>query len=297
MTAPAEGSIAKTLFERLQDWVRRLGRKPKIGLALGSGAAWGVAHIGVLSVFHQLEIPIAYLSGCSAGAFVGALYAGGVEGAALEECGRQYNWRDAGRLSFPPRMGLASNERMEDYLKKKIGSPRFDRLRLPFFVVTTNLSTGRERIFQEGPVIPAVRASCAIPGVFEPVKIDGELYCDGGLVDRLPCEVLRTAGADVVIGVNLGPGEGARRPSNISEVISRSIEIVTACQVEEVAKTADLLIRPTLTGLSEFGFHHNETLMARGREAALAQLTQWHQMHTPVADPNVNPGISEAKAD
>jgi len=98
MMTAVDGSVTKKLWERFQEWVRQLGRKPKIGLALGSGGAWGVAHIGVLSVLHELEIPIAYLSGCSAGAFVGALYAGGVEGAALDECGRRYGWRDAGRL-------------------------------------------------------------------------------------------------------------------------------------------------------------------------------------------------------
>jgi NTE family protein len=289
MTPAADGSVTKKLWERLQEWVRRFGRKPKIGLALGSGGTWGVAHIGVLSVFHELGIPIAYLSGCSSGAFVGALYAGGVEGAALEECGRRYNWRDAGRLTFPPKMGLASNQRMADYLKKRIGTPSFDQLRLPFFVVATNLLTGRSRVFHEGPVIPAVRASCAIPGVFEPVEIDGELYVDGGLLDRLPCEVLRTAGADVVVGVDLGRGVGARRPANISEVIGRAIDIVTTCQVEVDVKTADLLIRPQLTDLSEFGFDHNDALIARGREAALAQLTQWHQLHTPVGESSAKP--------
>jgi NTE family protein len=285
----ADVSVTKKLWERVQEWVRRLGRKPKIGLALGSGGAWGVAHIGVLSVFHQLEIPITYLSGCSAGAFVGALYAGGVEGETLEECGRRYGWRDAGRLLWPPKLGLATNERMADYLKKRIGAPRFDQLRLPFYVVATNLSTGQKRIFQEGPVIPAVQASCAIPGVFEPVEIDGALYCDGGLVDRLPCEVLREAGADVVIAVDLGRGENVRRPRHIPEVISRAFDIVTALQESADAKSADLLIRPSLVGMSEFAFRDNVVLMERGREAALTQLTHWHQLHTPVVEPSVKP--------
>jgi NTE family protein len=293
----SEGSATRTLWERLQEWIRRLGHKPKIGLALGSGGAWGVAHIGVLSVFHELEIPISYLAGCSAGAFVGALYAGGIEGAALEDCGRHYGWRDSGRLRVPPTMGLASNERMAFYLKKRIGEPRFDQLRLPFFVVATNLVTGQRTIFNEGPVIPTVRASCAIPGVFEPVEINGELYCDGGLVDRVPCDLLRAAGATVVIGVDLGRHEQTWRPHAITEVIGRAIEIVTARQNEDSVKTADLLIRPSMTGMSEFNFDRNELLLKRGRQAALEQLTQWHQLHTPLTEPGVNPGISEAKAD
>ncbi|HTP42549.1 MAG TPA: patatin-like phospholipase family protein [Nitrospiria bacterium] len=297
MTAAEDGAVSRTLWERLQEWIRRLGHKPKIGLALGTGGAWGVAHIGVLSVFHELEIPISYLAGCSAGAFVGSLYAGGIEGAALESCGRTYGWRDAGRLRVPPTMGLASNERMATYLKKRIGEPRFDQLRLPFFVVATNLVTGQRKIFKEGPVIPAVRASSAIPGVFEPVEIDGELYCDGGLVDRVPCDVLRAAGAAVVIGVDLGRHEQSWRPHAITEVIGRAIEIVTARQGEDSVKSADLLIRPSLIGMSEFNFDRNEILLKRGRQAALEQLTQWHQLHTPISETSPNPEISEAKAD
>jgi NTE family protein len=283
----ADGSVTKKLWERLHEWIRRLGHKPKIGVALGTGGAWGVAHIGVLSVLQELEIPIAFLSGCSAGAFVGALYAGGVEGAVLNACGLNYGWRDAGRLRLPPKMGLATNERMAGYLKKRIGEPRFDQLRVPFYVVSTNLSTGEKKYFHDGPVIPAVRASCAIPGIFEPVEIEGELYCDGGLVDRLPCDVLRAAGADVVIGVELGRNESAWRPHNISEVIGRTIDIMTARQAEDSVKSADLLIRPSLVGMSEFGFDKNEALMARGREAALTQLSHWHQLSAPVVEPFV----------
>jgi NTE family protein len=270
--------LAQALWGRVQDWIRRLGRKPRIGLALGSGAAWGMAHIGVLSVFHELKISIAFLSGCSAGAFVGALYAGGLEGAALEACGRAYRWRDAGKLIIPPRMGLASNERMGIYLQKQIGNPRFEELRVPFFVVATDLTTGGERLFRSGPVIPAVRASCAIPGVFEPMEIDGELYADGSLVDQLPCEVLREAGADFVIGVALGHA-AELRPANITEVISRSIDIALQCQAGPDQTAADLIIRPKLDGIGQFGFDRNDALIERGRAAALAELSQWSGIH------------------
>src|SRR3970040_760506 len=105
-------SVVRNLWERFQDWIHRFGKKPKIGLALGSGAAWGVAHIGVLSVFQELNIPISYLSGSSSGSFVGALYAGGVQGKELETCGREYGWGDAGRLNYVPKMGLAPDVRM-----------------------------------------------------------------------------------------------------------------------------------------------------------------------------------------
>src|ERR1700746_3556910 len=90
---PSSGGMVRNLWERFQDWINRSGKKPKIGLALGSGASWGVAHIGVLSVLEELKIPISYISGSSSGSFVGALFAGGVQGKALEACGLAYGWR------------------------------------------------------------------------------------------------------------------------------------------------------------------------------------------------------------
>ncbi|MEW6325066.1 MAG: patatin-like phospholipase family protein [Nitrospirota bacterium] len=269
------------LWARLQEWIRRLGRTPRIGLALGNGAAWGVGHIGVLSIIRALRIPLSCIAGCSAGAFVGALYAGGIEGDALEACGRAYRWRDAGKLLFPPRMGLATNAPMAAYLQRKIGDLRFDQLRVPLYVVATNLVTGQQKIFSEGPVIPAVRASCAIPGIFEPVLIDGELYSDGTLVNRLPCEVLRKAGADLVIGVELDLVERAVAPANISEVIHRSIEIMLRGQDVRERAAADLLIRPDLDGMNEFGFNKNDALIERGKQAALAQLAHWARPAAP----------------
>jgi NTE family protein len=268
----------RSLWERLQDWIRRLGRAPKIGVALGSGAAWGVAHIGVLSAFRDLKIPIAYLSGSSAGSFVGALYAGGVEGRALEACGREYRWRDAGRLRYLPKMGLATNDRMAEYLKKRIGHPDFQKLRIPFYVVATDLISGEPRVFNEGPVIPAVRASCAIPGIFEPVEIEGRLYCDGGLLDPVPCEILRKAGAELVIGVELA-NSNKKRPASLFEVIHRAHQIVLHRPAQSGQQAADLMIRPRLHDLHEFGFDQNEALIERGNQAALEQLRQWPQFH------------------
>jgi len=268
----------KNLLGFIQEWVRHLGRKPKIGLALGSGASWGVAHIGVLSVFKELNIPISYLSGCSAGSFVGALYAGGLEGKELEDCGIKYGWREAGRLNYFPKMALATNERMASYLRKRIGNPDFKDLRLPFYVVATNLKTGQMRVFDEGPVVPAVRASCAMPGIYNPVEIDGELYCDGGVLDTIPCEILRKAGADLVIAVELRRTIG-KRPTNIFEVISRAFDIAVSCQVVSDEQASDLMIRPNVNDLNEYEFdlNQNHLLIERGKQAAHEQLKPWRQ--------------------
>ncbi|MFQ5596856.1 MAG: patatin-like phospholipase family protein [Nitrospiria bacterium] len=262
----------------LSDWyqcaTRLLGRPPKIGLALGSGATFGVVHIGVLSVFHHYKIPISYLSGCSSGAFVGALYAGGVEGKALDKCGKEYGWRDAGRLALPT-MGLASNVQMSDYLLKRIGDIHFEALPLPFFAVGTNLRTGRLKIFHSGPIIPAIRASCALPGIFAPVEIDGELYCDGGILMKIPCSILRDAGADFVIAVDLVHAQQKIAPKNIFEVIRRAADIAATDQVQNELETANLVIQPSLPDLNKFGFNHNIIQIERGRQVAIDALGQW----------------------
>jgi len=269
-----ELKAAADLTAWTEDLAKRLGREAKIGLALGSGASFGVVHIGVLSVFHEYNIPIRFLSGCSSGAFVGALYAGGVEGAVLEKCGKEYGWLDAGRLALP-KMGLATNAQMEDYLRKRIGDIRFEGLRLPFYAVATNLRSGLLHCFHSGPLIPAIRASCALPGIFSPIEIEGELYCDGGILMKIPCTVLREAGADFVIAVDLVHAQQKITPTNIFEVIRRAADIAATVQVQTELKAADLVIEPRLPDLNKFGFNHNLVQMERGKQAAIEALQAW----------------------
>ncbi len=279
------GRDAARFWPWLREWMDRAGRSPRIGLALGSGASWGVAHIGVLSAFQELGIPISYLSGSSSGSFVGALYAGGIEGEELLACGREYRWRDAGRINYLPRMGLATNDRMVSYLQKRIGEPRFEDLRIPLFLAATNLSTAQLRFFHQGPVIPAVRASCAIPGIFAPVEIDGELYCDGGILNKIPCKVLREAGADVVIGVQFHSTEKLKPPTNIFEVINRAFDIALFHKVHDDCLAGDLIIQTDVTGLREFAFNHNDSLLERGRNAALELLKPWRELYLSATTP------------
>jgi NTE family protein len=242
----------------------------------------------VLSAFQEMKIPISYLSGSSSGSFVGALYAGGIEGPALEACGRDYRWRDAGRIRYIPKMGLATNERMASYLEERIGRPVFEKLRLPLYIVAADLAAGRPRVFNEGPVIPAVRASCAIPGIFEPVEMGGRLYCDGGVLNPLPCGVLRGAGADLVIAVELWTSV-EKQPDDIFEVINRAFTIARLRTVEEERRAADLIIRPNVDDLHAFGFDQNEMLIERGRRAALDLLRQWPNVQAASAESRTEP--------
>lgn len=240
----------------------------RIGVALGSGAAWGVAHVGVLKVLDEIGVPISLMSGSSAGSLVGALYAAGIRGEELVRHGKTYGWRDAGRLNYFPRISLATNEKMIAYLRNRIGSPNFSDLKIPFYVVATNLNTGQLRVFNEGSVLQVVQASCALPGIFAPVEIEGELYCDGGVLNKVPCRVLREAGADFVIGVELGNGDRYNKPENIYDVIVRALEIAMRDRVQHELDAADLVIRPDSAGVKAFDFDRNEFLIRQGERAA-----------------------------
>jgi NTE family protein len=261
-------------FRRL---AARLGRPPRVAVALGGGVAWGVAHVGVLAALDELRVPVSVLCGTSAGSFVGALYCSGIRGAELVRCGEQFSWRDARKINYFPRLGLASNKPMAVYLQRRIGDPTFDRLPIPFQVTATHLRSGRSVVFDQGQVIPAVRASCALPGIFDPVEIDGELFCDGGLLTKVPIAAARRTGADLVVAVSLDGVHPERPTRSIFDVIRRIIDIVMQESRALALNDADIVIRPDLSSFDPMTFEGNTDLIRRGREATLAAFAAWRQ--------------------
>jgi len=181
------------------------GRKTRIGLALGGGAARGWAHIGVLRELERLGIVPDIVCGTSAGALVGAIYlCGGLDW--FEE------WlRGLGRREIVRRLdvtllgggGLVEGKRLMEFLRAELGDPEIEALPRPFAAVAADLGTGRETWLREGPVFSAVRASIALPGLFTPVQWDGRWLVDGGLVNPVPVSACRALGAEVVIAVNV----------------------------------------------------------------------------------------------
>jgi len=201
--------------------VRKLPvHRPRVGLALGGGAARGWAHIGVLRELERLGIVPDVVCGTSAGALVGAIYL----------CG-EIDWfeewlRGLGRREFVRYLdvallgggGLVEGKRLMDFLRGRLGDPAIETLPKPFAAVAAELATGRELWLREGPVLAAVRASIALPGLFTPVTRDGTWLVDGGLVNPVPVSVCRALGAEVVIAVNVNSDllgrhqQPARRP-------------------------------------------------------------------------------------
>ncbi|WKE66849.1 patatin-like phospholipase RssA [Gallaecimonas kandeliae] len=179
-------------------------RRPVLGIALGSGAAKGWAHIGILNGLAKLGIKPDLVAGCSIGALVGAAYAGGRLGV-LEKWVRGFTRLQVMSLldpSFSGR-GLFSGEKVFNVISNGMNQNDFSQTKLPFAVVATELHTGREHWIEEGDLVSAVRASCAMPGLFVPIYRDGHLLIDGAVVNPVPVSLARAMGAEVVIAVNL----------------------------------------------------------------------------------------------
>lgn len=175
----------------------------KIGLALGSGAARGLAHIGVLKVLEEARIPIAAIAGTSIGAMIGALYAAGVPLAQLEEIARNVDWRDLARLVDPvlPAAGLIDGKKVTRFIDELLPVQRFEELRIPFAVTATDVESGEDLFIKQGDLLAAVRAAIAFPGIFTPVRFGERFLVDGGLCNPVPVDVVRELGCDKVIGV------------------------------------------------------------------------------------------------
>ncbi len=178
--------------------------RPKIGLALSGGAARGFAHLGVLKVLKENNIPIDYIAGTSAGSFAGAAYASGLTVDEIIAIGRQISWYRVSKFSFSKK-ALVSNRPIAELIKSNFPADSFEDLAIPFGAVAMNLETGEEVVFKDkGDLGFAVCASCAIPGIFAPiVDSSGNQYVDGGVIANVPTKAVREMGADIVIAVDV----------------------------------------------------------------------------------------------
>ena len=179
---------------------------PKVGLALSSGTARGLAHIGVLKALEEESIPIDMISGTSAGALVGACYAKEKKAKALEELALGIDWKRMAHLIDLNLIvlwkGFVQGQKVKSFLRSIIGDVRFEDLQIPLAIVATDIDSMEEIVIKEGSVIEAVRASISLPAVFTPMKWNNRFLIDGGVVNPLPVDVARNIGAEIVIAVN-----------------------------------------------------------------------------------------------
>jgi len=247
-------------------------------LALGGGFARGFAHLGVLKVLEQSHIRVSHIAGTSVGSVFGAAYASGAPLARILATSRTIRFRDIARWTVS-RLGLASNHRLADIIERVFDSQQFEDMKIPVAVVATDLASGDPVVFRQGPLVEAIRASCAYPGLFEPVQIGTRYFADGGLVAPVPTQAARQLGASLVIGVSLGSQDGNRTaPKNIFQVVARAVGAAQKHQQDTWERHADLVIRPDVQGLAWDDFGRSNEAIEAGEVAARLALPRIHQL-------------------
>ncbi len=251
---------------------------PKIGLALGGGFARGLAHIGVLRVLREEGIPIDYIAGTSVGSIVGASYCSGISPREMQEIAGIVRFKDFARWSLN-KFGFCTNDRMSSFLCKIVKCKTFEELHTPLAVVATDFITGEPVVFRSGPIVEAVRASCAYPGMFTPVKVNGRLLVDGMLSHAVPTTPLREMGADRVLAVYLSAHwVNLNGPRHVFDIIGQCFSIAQAKMSSLWKRDADLVIEPNVDGFAYDGFDRCRDLIRSGEnsiQAVLPAVKEW----------------------
>jgi NTE family protein len=264
-------------------------RRKRVGLALGSGAARGLAHIGVLEVLRQEGIPVDMIAGTSAGAVFGAIYAASTDTERIKRQALELNWKTLSLIDPAlPRTGLIKGKKIIELISTYVGSDTLiSDLKIPFACVATDIDTGEEVVIDRGPLLEALRASISIPAIFTVVKRDDRYLVDGGLTTPVPVSVARRMGADFIIAVNVMPdvsgrmGEASQKRAasrkkgpNLFQVMMQSIYIATYLQARSNMQDADIIIEPDLAHIAAADFNNAEELIMRGEEAARGAIPQ-----------------------
>jgi NTE family protein len=245
--------------------------QPKIGLALGSGGARGFAHLGVIKVLLDHNIPIDYIAGSSMGALIGSFYGAG------HSIDRLYNLAIAFKRKYyldftVPKMGFIAGNRIKELIRVFTQGKNIEELKIPLAIVATDLMKGERVVFRDGSITDAVRASISIPGILVPEKKDGRLLVDGGVIDRLPVSVAREMGADIVIAVDVNDGKKVEEIASIFDVIMQSIDLMQDELVKYVVNDSDITIKPKVGIFSARAFTNIEEIIKMGEEEALLLL-------------------------
>jgi NTE family protein len=272
----------------------------KIGLALSGGGARGLAHIGVLKVIDELEIPVDCIAGTSTGAIIGGLYAMGYSGAEIEDIVLGITWKDifdekicredvyigekrwgpfaniyfALDDKFIPKLPQAFlsgnnlvNKLFEIFYPVHIND--FNELPIPFRCVATNILTGEITVFEEGSLHEAIRASMSFPSIIKPFELHNQLYVDGGIVKNLPVEAARSMGADIVIGIKTNSGLRSKEElKSLIDVLDQTINLQITRNIGESIDACEFLIEPDLEDISLLDFSQKQRIINLGELAA-----------------------------
>lgn len=253
---------------------------PNLALVLGGGGARGFAHIGVLQVFQKEQIPINLVVGTSVGAIAGAFYCAGVPFESIAKDIKGFNIKDFSNFSYPSLFqmflteNLLSNEKMENFINRKIGDITFEHLQIPLVCVATDLITGERILLKKGSVSFAARASATVPGIFQPVEYGQRYLIDGGLSENIPVRVAKLFGADVIIAVSVAADITKNDLSNVFLTLMQAIYIQGQALDQYNLSMADVVIYPNVGDLNTVNFTVAYKAIDEGYKAAQGSIKE-----------------------
>lgn len=272
-TKPALGWLQATTQWFRSGLTKRPGG-PRIGLALGGGFARGIAHIGVIRALEKNNIPIHAVAGVSSGAIVAAAMAGGSSADEIQQVALSMKFRDIARWTVNL-LGLAGNDRMITFLARLLKVSRFEEMRIPLAIVATDLGKGRPVTFHsKGDVVAPIRASCAYPGLFLPLRYQGRILVDGFVSMEVPAAPLLQMGADRVISVSIPNEEGNEDYGNMLSVVSRCFQLMSARTENSWRRYSNIVISPPVAHMSWDSFASANRLIELGEQSALAAMPE-----------------------
>ena len=246
---------------------------PKIGLALGGGAARGFSHVGVIKALEAQGIVPDIIVGTSAGAVVGALYAAGYTGFDLQKLVLQMEESQFSDWSLPDR-GVIKGEALQNFVNQAVAQRPLEKLGKLLAVVATDLQSGEAVVFRTGNTGMAVRASSSVPGLFQPVAINGREYVDGGLVSPVPVQIARSLGADFVIAVDISARPQYGKTQSTVDVLLQTFSIMAQTISRNELPTADIVVRPYTPELHATDFQERHLAVLEGEKAVAAVLAE-----------------------
>jgi NTE family protein len=243
----------------------------RVAIVLGAGASRGFAHIGVLKILEANGVPVHMIVGTSAGSFVGSLYAYGFNSFQLQKMALSIEKSDIIDMTIPDN-GFIKGESLEAYINRLLNNTPIEKLRTPFYAVSTSLPDGQEVVFGKGNTGKAVRASCSIPGVFRPTRIGEKMYVDGGVVSPVAVDAAKRFGADVVIAVDISSDPDTSAPEGTIDTILQSINIMYSKLAAIQTAKADIVIRPKVGRIGSSEFERRHEAIMEGEKAALSSM-------------------------
>jgi NTE family protein len=244
-------------------------KHPTVALVLGGGGARGIAHAGVIKVLHDNHIPIDFIVGTSAGSIIGALYADNADPDQLDKLIQQLSLGDVLDFNnYPESQGILRGYRLQKFLMANMTHQTFDTLKIPLIVITTDLTTGKTYPIMGGLVAPAVQASAAIPGLFDPAHLYGHVLVDGGISDPIATDIAKTYHPDIIIAVNIAEELSPTMPRTAEEISNRAYLISRLAMSDLLLQDADIVIRPDVGQAGIFAVDQKSVLLNAGKKAA-----------------------------